>query len=269
MVDLGQTSRTIYVVDKVREAGPSQTLSPSVGSFQDMAFRKPTHDDTAPPRVPLPLPTLPSQRATSPCAGEEIPHISSKFQEMEPNRSVPDIEADATSDELQVQERRSKSRNDTHRSGREDAVTPASEEVIGRLKRKKGHLKVYPQERVIRLTSQEDDAGLKRNRIPGGSRQSNHDFEDDSAEDSDNFEEGAGKDSDGDINDTPTSSLGVPRGKEPAAPKSGHEVESLGKGNADHSVGKTPPMKKGKRGPRPNRRNLPMKTRAASQKGRQ
>ena len=42
--DLGQTSRTISGVDRVREQGPSRTPSPSVGSFQDMAARRPRQD---------------------------------------------------------------------------------------------------------------------------------------------------------------------------------------------------------------------------------
>ena len=179
------------------------------------------------------------------------------------------MEANATSDELPVQERRTKSRNDPHRCGREDVVANANEEVIGRLKRKKGHLKVYPQERVIRVTSLEEDAAQKRNRVAGGSRQSINDFEDDTAEDSSDSEEGAGRDSDGDLKDTSPTSLGVARGKEPVGLKSAHELESFRKGNADHHVGKISSSKRGKRGHPPNRKNLPMKTRAAAQKGRQ
>lgn len=255
MADLGQTSRTISGVDKVRDAAPSRTVSPSVGSFQDMAFKKPTHDDTPHSRAPLPLP--PSQLAPPPSTGEEIPYTSSQLQELEPNCSLPDMEADATSDELQVQERRTKSRNDPHRCGKEDAVANANEEVIGRLKRKKGHLKVYPQERVIRVSSVEEDATQKRNMVAAGSRQSIHDFEDDTAEDSTESEEGAGRDSDGELNNTPPTSLGVARGKEPVGLKT------------DQHVGKNSSSKRGKRGHPPNRKTLPMKTRAVAQKGRQ
>jgi len=178
-----------------------------------MAFRKPTHDDTPVSRAPPPLPLPPSPLAPPPCTGEEIPYTSSELQELEPNRSLPDMEADANSDELQVQERRTKSKNDPHRCGREDAVVVASEEVIGRLKRKKGHLKVFPQERVIRVTSVEEDAAQKWNRVAGGSRQSMTDFEDDIAEDSTESEEGAWRDSDGELKDTPPTSRGVPKGK--------------------------------------------------------
>ena len=77
MADLGQTSRTIFGVDKVREVAPSRIVSPSVGSFQDMAFRKPTHDDAAVARAPLALPLPPSQLAPPPCTGEEVPYTSS------------------------------------------------------------------------------------------------------------------------------------------------------------------------------------------------
>lgn len=169
------------------------------------------------------------------------------------------MEADATSDELQVQERRTKSRNDPLQNG----------EVIGRLKRKKGHLKVYPHERVIRVTSLEEDATQKRNRAVGGSRQSINDFEDDTSDDSSDSDEGAGRDSDGDLKDTPPHSIGVPRGKDPVASKSGHELENSRKGNADPPAGRGSASKKGKRTHTGNRKIVPMKTRAAAQKGRQ
>ena len=253
MADLGQTSRTISGVDKVREAAPSRTVSPSVGSFQDMAFRKLIHDDAAVPRAPIAVPLPPSQLTPVPVTREEVPYPSGQVHELEPNRSLPDMEADATSDELQVLERRSKYRNDPHRCGREDAVTNANEDVVGRLKRKKGHLKVYPQERVIRVNSVEEDATQKRNRVAGGSRQSINDFEDDTAEETSDSEDGAGRDSDGELNDTPPIALAVSRGK----------------GTADHHVGKNSPAKRGKRGHRVVRKNVPMKTRAAAQKGRQ
>ena len=269
MADLGQTSRTISGVDKVREAAPSRTVSPSVGSFQDMVFKKPTQDDAVEPRAPLRVPLPPSQLPPPPCSGEENPYTSSQFEELEPNRTLPDMEADATSDELQVMERRTKSRNDPLRCGREDAVTTASGGVIGRLKRKNGHLKVYPHERVIRVTSLEEDATQKRNRVAGGSRQSIDDFEDDTGDDSSDSDEGAGRDSDGDPKDTPLNSLAVPRGKDHVASKFGHEQENVRKGNADPNAGRGSASKKGKRGHPPNRRSVPMKTRAAAQKGRQ
>jgi hypothetical protein len=154
------------------------------------------------------------------------------------------MEADATSDELQVQERRTKSRNDPLRCGREAAVTTANTEVIGRLKRKKGHLKVYPHERVIRVTSLKEDATQKRNRVAGGSRQSITDFEDDTGDDSSDSDGGVGRDSDGDLGDTPPISLVVPRGKDPLASKSGHELENSRKGNADPLVGRSSASKK-------------------------
>jgi hypothetical protein len=94
-----------------------------------MAFKKPTHDDTPHSRAPLPLP--PSQLAPPPSTGEEIPYTGSQLEELKPNRTLPDMEADATSDELQVQERRTKSRNDPHRARKEDAVANANEEVTG------------------------------------------------------------------------------------------------------------------------------------------
>jgi hypothetical protein len=271
MADLGQTSRTISAVDKVREAAPSRTVSPSVGSFQDMAFRKPSQDDTVVHRAPLPrlMPLPPSQREPPPSTGEDIPATSSDIQELEPIRTLPDMEADATSDELQVLERRTKSRNEAYRPGREDAGTNANEEVIGRLKRKKGHLKVHPHERDNRLTSAEEDVNLKRNRIAGGSRRSRNDFEDDTAEDSSSSDEGAGKESDTDLKDAPQASLGTPGGKEPVAGTFAHVHELSVKGSADHNTGKTTTVKKGKRGPPPNRKIMPMKTRAAAQKGRQ
>lgn len=269
MPDLGQTSRTISGVDKVRKAAPSRTVSPSVGSFQDTVFRMPTQDDAAVPRAPLEVPLPPSQLAHPPCTAEENPYTSAQFQELEPNRSVPDMEADATSDELQVQERRTKSRNNPLRCGRADAVTTPNGEVIGRLKRKKGHLKVYPNERVVRVTSLEEDATQKRNRVAGGSRQSITDFEDDTGDDSSDSDGGAGRDSDGDLGDTPPISLGVPRGKDPVASKSGHELENDRKGNADPPVGRSSASKKGKRGHPPNRKIVPRVTRAAAQKGRQ
>ena len=271
MPDLGQTSRTISAVDKVREAAPSRTVSPSVGSFQDMAFKKPSHDDTVVPSAPMPLvlPLPPSQREPPPCTGEDIPSTSTDIQELEPFHILPDMEADATSDECQVLELRTKSRNEGNRHVREDAGTNASEEASRRLKRKKGHLKVYPHDRDVRVASAEEDVVQKRNRLSGGSRRSRTDFEDDTAEDSSNSDSGAGKESDGDFKDTPPTSLTAPGGKEHVAIKSADEDDIFVKGSADHTVGKTTTAKKGKRGRPPNRRMIPMKTRAAAQKGRQ
>jgi hypothetical protein len=103
----------------------------------------------------------------------------------------------------------------------------------------------------------EDDATHKRNRVAAGSRQSINDFEDDTGEDSTESEEGAGRDSDGELNNTPPTSLGVARVKEPAGLKT------------DQHVGKNSSSKRGKRGHPLNRKTLPMKTRAAAQKGRQ
>ena len=271
VADLGQTSRTISAVDKVREAAPSRTVSPSVGSFQDKAFRKPSHDDMIEPRAPMPLvlPLPSSQREPPLCTGEDILGTSSDIQELDPCHILPDMEADATSDECQVLELRTNSRNEGNRHVREDVGTNASEETAGRLKRKKGHLKVDPHDRDIRLTSADEDVVQKRNRLSGGSRRSITDFEDDTAEDSSNSDEGAGKESDGDFKDTPPTSLAAPGGKEHVAMKSAEEDDIFVKGSADQSVGKTNTVKKGKRGHPPNRRMIPMKTRAAAQKGRQ
>ena len=83
-----------------------------------MAFRKLIHDDATVPRAPIAVPLPPSQLAPVPVTREEVPYPSGQVQELEPNRSLPDMEADATSDELQVLERRSKYRNDPHRCGR-------------------------------------------------------------------------------------------------------------------------------------------------------
>ena len=258
--DLGQTSRTMSAVDKIREAAPSRTVSPSVGSFQDMAFRKPPNDDSLVPRAPMPLvvPLPPAQREPPPSTREEIPGTSSDLQVVEPIRPLPDMEADATSDECQVQEHRTKS----------SAVANANEDSIGRLKRKKGHLKVYPHERDIRVTQAEEHTVQKRNRLAAGSQRSRIDFEDDTAEDSSNSDGGSGKESDGDLEDTPPTSLGAPVGKVHVTSKSAQEHDIFVKGSADHNVGKTSTVRKGKRGPPPNRRPIPMKTRTASQKGR-
>jgi hypothetical protein len=179
------------------------------------------------------------------------------------------MEADATSDECQVLELRTKSRNEGNRHVSQDAGTNASEEASGRLKRKKGHLKVCPHDRDTRVTSAEEDVVQKRNRLSRGSRRSRTDFEDDTAEDSSNSDEGAGKESDGDIKDTPPKSLAAPGGKEHVPTKSADEDDIFVKGSADHTVGKTTTVKKGKRGRPPNRKTGPMKTRAAAQKGRQ
>ena len=80
---------------------------------------------------------------------------------------------------------------------------------------------------------------------------------------------GAGRDSDGDLGDTPPISLVVPRGKDPLASKSGHELENSRKGNADPLVGRSSASKKGKQGHPPSRKLVPRVTRAAAQKGRQ
>lgn len=90
-----------------------------------MAFEKPHQDDTMVPKAPLPLPLPPSQRAPPPCTGEENPYSSSQIEELEPNRTLPDMEADATLNKLQVQERRTKSRNEgpPHRRSRHCALS--------------------------------------------------------------------------------------------------------------------------------------------------
>jgi hypothetical protein len=234
-----------------------------------MAHRKPSHDDTVVPRAPLPLPLPPSQREPPPFTRGVLPGTSSDIQELDPIRILPEMEADATSNELQVLERRTKSKNEGYRHVREDAVPNANEDASGRLKRKKGHLKVVPLERDIRVTSAEEDVIQKRNRLSGGSRRSRNDFEDDTAEDSSNSDDGAGKESDGDFNSTLPTSLAAPEGKERVQIKSAQEDDVFVKGSADQNGGKTTTVKKGKRGHPPNRRMIPMKTRAAAQKGRQ
>ena len=131
--DLGQTSRTISGVDRVREQGPSRTPSPSVGSFQDMAARRPRQDVPMVHRVTLPTVPLPhSQRGATHAIRD--PTVPQKHVHVVHNDSIiPETEVDATSDELQILERRTKSRNDQQW---EEKLTCGDEEVNGRLKRK-------------------------------------------------------------------------------------------------------------------------------------
>ena len=76
IADLGQTSRTISGVDKVREPAPSRTSSPSVGSFQDLATRMPRQDNSVANKV---TPQL--TRIHIPTEWHLLPLVSSKFQE--------------------------------------------------------------------------------------------------------------------------------------------------------------------------------------------
>ena len=104
---------------------------------------------------------------------------------------------------MQFAKRRTKSRNEEQHDGSVGAPPSAGEDVSGPFKRKKGHLKLLPQERERRINLPEEDALQKQKKIAGSSRRATqveapHDFEDDTAESSSD-DEGVGDEFEGDF----------------------------------------------------------------------
>ena len=259
--DLGQTSRTISGVDRVREPGPSRTPSPSVGSFQDMAARRPRQDDSVLHKVTPPTLPLPHSQGGTPRA-IRYPTVPQIQVHVVPNDSIiPETEADATSDELQFLERCTKSRNDQQW---EEKLNCGDEEVNGRLKRKKGHQRIQPQERDVRNTLQEGDVSQKRRGGGSSSRRGTQsqaavDFEDDTADFSTD-EDDEGEESEDDFDETQDVSLLGIRGKESQIDRFLRETET----GADR---KNSSMKRGKKLQVANKRCISTRTRSA-QRGR-
>ena len=133
--DHGQTSRTISGVDRVREAAPSRTPSPSVGSFQDMAATRPRQDDFVMQKVTPPSQALPHphRMPPPPTRDKVVPQV--QVLVVQYDSVIPETEADASDDDVLFRERRTKSRNDVQWEKRQKC---GDVEVNGCLKRKKG-----------------------------------------------------------------------------------------------------------------------------------
>ena len=111
-----------------------------------------------------------------------------------------------------------KSQNEGQHDGSVGVPPCAGEDVSGRFKRKKGHLKLLLQERERQINLPEEDASQKQKKIAGSSHwatqvEAPHDFEDDNAELSSD-DEGVGDESEGNFQDTSLLSHGALRGKE-------------------------------------------------------
>ena len=261
IADLGQTSRMISGVHMVREPAPSRTPSPSVGSFQDLAARRPRQDDSVMHNITPPTHPLPHSHRMAPPAIRDLTVPQMHVPVVQLDSIIPETEADATSDEVQFRERRTKSRNDVQW---EERLTCGDEEVNGRLKRKKGHQRIQPQEREVRINLQKGDVSQKQKMNGCSSRrgpqsQAACDIEGDTAEfstDEDDEAEG----SEDDFENTPSlSQLGF-RGKD-------SHIDRFLRGSGDEDDRKNSAMSKGKKLPLANRKSISTRTRS-SQRGR-
>lgn len=226
-----------------------------------MAARRPRQDvpmmhRVTPPTVPLPH----SQRGATHAIRD--PTVPQKHVHVVHNDSIiPETEADATSDELQILERRTKSRNDQQW---EEKLTCGDEEVNGRLKRKKGQQRVQPQERDVRITLQDVDVSQKR-RVGGSSSrrgtqsQAAADFEG-LAVDFSTDDDGEGEESQEDLDETQEFPELGSRGKESQIDRFLRETET----EADR---KNSSLRKGKKGQVATKRSISTRTRS-SQRGR-
>lgn len=169
LADLGQTSRTISTVDKVREPAPSRTPSPSVGSWKDLASKRPRQDDSVATKVTPLAQSQPHSNRMAPPATRALTIPQVQVPVVQHDSVIPETEA--TSDEVQFREIRTKSRNDVRG---EERLSCGDEEVNGRTKRKKGHERVQPQEREVRINLPEVDVSQKRKMNPGSSRRGPH-----------------------------------------------------------------------------------------------
>ena len=207
-----------------------------------MVARRPRQDDSVvhkvtPPTLPPPHsqagPTPPTRELTVPQMQVQVlPHDS----------VIPETEADATSDELRWRERRTKSRNDV---SWEERLTCDDGEVNGRLKRKKCHQRLPPQE--VDVSQNRKTTGPSSRRVPQS--QGAGDFGGDAVEFSTDDDD-EGEDSEDDVQDTPSFSQLAARGRE---------------SHIDRFLNST--QKKGKKLPPPTRKSVSTRTRS-SQRGR-
>lgn len=241
----------------MREPAPSRTPSPSVGSFQDLAGRMPRQDDDVANKVtPPPKPQPHSSRMAPPATRElAVPKMQAPVAQYD--SIIPETEADATSDELQFQERRTKSRNDVQW---EERVSCGDEEVNGRLKRKKGHQRVQPQEKEVRINLPEADVSQKRKSNLGSSKrgtqsQTPRDFEGDTVEFStDETDDGGG--SEDDFQDRETLSQLCFRQKD-------SHIDRFLRGESDEDDRTNSPVNKGKKLTLANRKPISTRTRSS------
>ena len=234
----------------MREPTPSRTPSPSVGSFQDMAARRPRQDDSvmhkiAPPTLPLPLSLRGSPHAIrDPTVPQLHVHVVDSI--------IPETEPDALSDDVQRLERRTKSRHD---QPCEQKLTCGDDEVNGRLKRKKGHLRALPQEKDVRCTLQEGGLSQKRKASGPNSRRGAQSLPAvDSDADTVDFssdEDDEGLESEDGFEETQTQ-----RGKESQIDRFLREVDE----DADR---KNSSQRRGKKLGAPNRRSISTRTRSS------
>ena len=257
IADLGQTSRTISGVDRVREAGPSRTPSPSVGSFQDMAATRPRQDDSLMHKVTPPTHPLPHPHRMPPPATRDLSVPQMQVHVVQHDSIIPETEADATSDEALFRERRTKSRNDPQLTER---LTAGDEEVNGRLKRKKGHQRSQGQVREVHNSLQEGDISQKRKTNGCSSRRGPEleaacDFKGDNVDfSSDDDDEG--EDSEDDFQNTPSlTQLGFIR-------KESH-IDRFLRATGDEDDRKNSAVNKGKKMPPGNRKSISTRTRSS------
>jgi hypothetical protein len=255
--DHGQTSRTISGVDRVREAAPSRTPSPSVGSFQGMAATRPRQDDfvmqkVTPPAHPLPFP----HRMAPPAIREKaVPQL--QVPVVQYDSVIPETEADATSDEMLFRERRTKSRNDVQW---EERVPCGDDEVNGRLKRKKGQQRTEPAVREVHINLQAGDGSQKRKTNGSTSRrgpqsQAASDFQGDTVEFSSDDDDD-GTNSEDDYQNLPSMSQLAFR------PKESH-IDRFLRGSGDGDDRKTSAPNKGKKLPSASRKPVSTRTRSS------
>jgi hypothetical protein len=198
---------------------------------------------------------IPSQKQLPPTKDITVPQM--QMQAMQYDSVIPETEADTTSDDLQFRERRTKSRIDV---SWEERPNCDDEEVNGRLKRKKGHQRFQPQERDVRITSQDVDVSQKRKIVGASSRrvppsQGACDFGGDTVEFSTDDDDEGEASEDG-FEDTPSFSQFGSRGKE-------SQIDRFLRGSGDEDDRKNANQKKGKKLPAPSRKSISTRTRSS------
>ena len=228
-----------------------------MGSFQDLAGKRPRQDHPEASKVTPPAPTQPHSTRMAPPANRAVttPHL--QVPVVQHDSVIPETEPDAISDEVQFRERRTKSRNDVQW---EERIACGEEEVNGRLKRKKGHLRVQPHEREVRINGPEVDGSQKRRMTPGSSRrgpqaQAPSDFGGDNPEFSTDEEDDGGGSED-DFQDTPPMSQIDFRAKD-------SHIDRFLRGESDDDDRKISAPTKHSKLIQANRRSISMRTRSS------
>jgi len=232
-----------------------------------MPARRPSQDSFVLQKATPPTPPLPRSYRGASLATQDLTVPQMHKQVVQHDSIIPETEADATSDDLQFLERRTKSRNEGQWEDREERLTCGEDEVTGRLKRKKGHQRIQPQEKEVRITLQTEDVSQKRKKSASSSRMGPQspaacDFEDDTAEDSTDKDD-RGEDSEGDFQDTPAHfQLGF-SGKDSQSDKYVQELDRFLGVSGDEDTQKSVISKKGKKLPVATRKSISRVTRSS------